>query len=145
MVVLTPPVPLFPPGRLRLVPFSLGDFIPLDPRALVIQLTGPAYVHDSFQDISSAPGANANRDGGTTAPTPTAHEDGRRLDDLVDVPFRRLEGEDAWSTGIALAELPAVDRLLVVEKDDTPFDPASPQPTALASRVVYAEAIDRRS
>jgi hypothetical protein len=79
----------------------------------------------------------------TAAPTPTAHGDGRRLDDLVDVPFRRLEGEDAWSTGIALAELPAVDRLLVVEEDDTPFDPASPQPTAPASRVAYAEAIDR--
>ena len=141
-LVLTAPVPLFPPRRLRVVT-DVGDDVPLEQRSLGIRLSGPTYEHDPSQDIAGAPGAGA---------TVTARAQQRRTrpltgtgDDWATVATftlgRRVEEGD-WSTSIALSDLTEVDRLLVVEEDHTPFDPATPQPTTTASRVVYAEVVD---
>ena len=49
--------------------------------------------------------------------------------------------DGTWSFSAPVTELADVDRILVVEEDHAPYDPAVPQPTAVASRVVYVEAI----
>ena len=49
--------------------------------------------------------------------------------------------DGTWNFSTPLTDLAGVERILVVEEDHAPYDPAVPQPTPLASRVVYAEVI----
>ena len=55
--------------------------------------------------------------------------------------FAFVRSEGTWTFSAPLTELADIDRILVVEEDHAPYDPAVPQPTALAARVVYAEVI----
>ncbi len=141
-VVATEPIPLLPTRRLRVRP-DPNEILPLEQRSLRISLAGPTYRHDPGTDTDTMAGAPA---------TVTARAQ-RRLH----VPL--TGGDDAWQTvatfgmgrspdggkwtrEIVMSDLVDVDRLLVVEEARVPQDPAVPQQSGTASRVVYAEAVD---
>jgi len=142
-LVVTEPVPLLPERRLRVLPDVAGDLAPPDQHFVRVVLAGPTYRHDPSQDVPPLQGSAATV-------VARAQRHGHRPltgtdDDWVTVntfPFHRREEQGDWELSIPVPDLADADRLLVVEEDHTPQDPALPQDSATASRVVYAEVID---
>jgi hypothetical protein len=138
-VVLAEPVPLLPERRLRTMSTPNPDFTPLEEQFFGATLSGTTYVVPSEGSLPRA------------AATVTARCQRRSHrpvtgtgDDWVTIrtfPFGRTSDGTAWTFSAPVTELADVERILVVEEDHAPYDPAVPQPTAQASRVVYAEVI----
>lgn len=141
-IVLTEPVPLFPERRLRTSFTSNPDFVPLEEQFFGATLTGTTYVLPSSEVAGSLPRARA------TVTARCQRRTRQRVtgtgDDWVTIKtfsFGRSSDDTAWNFGAPVTELADVERILVVEEDRAPYDPAVPQPTSHASRVVYAEVI----
>jgi len=140
-IVLTEPVPLLPERRLRPIAPANPEVTPLEEQVFGALLTGTTYVLPSAQLAGPLPLGLATVTARCQRRThqPTTGTD----DDWITVKtfdFRRSQ-DGTWSFGALLTDLAEVDRILVVEEDHAPYDPAVPQPTALAPRVVYAEVI----
>jgi hypothetical protein len=141
-IVLAEPVPLLPERRLRTSSTLNPEFVPLEDQSFAASLTGTTYVLPSSEVAGSLPRARA------TVTARCQRRTGQRItgtgDDWVTIktfPFRRSSDDTAWTFGVPATELADVERILVVEEDHAPYDPAVPQPTTHASRVVYAEVI----
>jgi hypothetical protein len=140
-VVLTEPVPLLPERRLRIHPPTNPDITPLDEQIFGATLIGTTYVLPSPEFPGTFPAASARVTARCQqrlhAPVTGTGDDWQTIKTF---PFGR--NEDGWGFGVPMTELVGVERILVVEEDLVAFDPAVPQPTPMAARVVYAEVID---
>ena len=138
-VVLAEPVPLLPERRLRTMSTPNPDFTPLEEQFFGATLSGTTYVvpsESSLPRVAATVTARCQRRSHRPV-TGTG-------DDWVTIrtfPFGRTSDGTAWTFSAPVTELADVERILVVEEDHAPYDPAVPQPTAQASRVVYAEVI----
>ena len=140
-VVLTEPVPLLPERRLRAIPPANPDITPLADQTFGARLAGTTYVLPAPEHAGPLPLGPATvtaRCQRRTSQSVTGTGDGWVTVKTFD--FGR-SGDGTWNFSTALTELDGIDRILVVEEDHAAYDPAVPQPTPLASRVVYAEVI----
>jgi hypothetical protein len=141
-VVLTEPVPLLPERRLRTVSPVNPDITPVEEQFLGAMLTGTTYVLPSPEHAGPLPGGLATVTARCQRRT-NQHVTGTGDDWTTVKTFEFGRSDDgSWGISVPVSELANVGRILVVEEDHAPYDPAVPQPTALASRVVYADIID---
>jgi hypothetical protein len=143
-VVLLDPIPLFPDRRL-----TVQKVIKPTHALLRLELTGPAYVATS--SLNSEPDATARALARVTArpqsriPVALAGGGEHWMNGKA-VALKRDDPRKPWRLQLEDDQLrnlgPDVERILVIEEDRVPSDPAVPGPEPFAPRTVFAAVVE---